>query len=253
MLLIYAIVNNGRVIAINGMFTTRAYQNEALRLVIQEANKVAKEMNLPEALPITEDSLIHVYIGPFGYNYQLRGLGNITTSNYWYHIKRDYKFSDLTIANIDAHCREYAMTYQWPVKRFDTNAPYKLAAQWLASAHMDVQTLNQDFDVRVALDPYWNDVKMGELPKRKFTPIYIVSWLTKGKPHYSAGSGASVELFLPTKTLLSLSVEDPKYILRPPIVFTNLAALFPGKATITTNKPGKVIVIDGSELPAKKR
>jgi hypothetical protein len=88
---------------------------------------------------------------------------------------------------------------------------------------------------------------MGELPKRKFTPIYIVSWLPKDKPPFSAGGVASVELFSPTKTLLSLSVDDPKYILRPPIVFTNLAALFPGKGEIKTNKPGKVIVIDGSK------
>ena len=139
------------------------------------------------------------------------------------------------------------MKYQWPVARFDTNAPYQLATQWLAAAHMDVDALNRDYDVRVAVDGYWNNVSMGELPKRRFTPLYIVSWLVKGKPHYSAGGGASVELFLPTKTLLSLSVEDPKYILRPPIAFTNLAALFPGKAEIKTNLPGKVIVIDGSK------
>jgi hypothetical protein len=39
---------------------------------------------------------------------------------------------------------------------------------------------------------------------------------------------------LPTKTLLSVSVEDPKYIMRSPLVFTNVAALFPGEAGITT-------------------
>lgn len=114
---------------------------------------------------------------------------------------------------------------------------------------MDVKGLNRDFDVNVAIDPYWNNVWMGELPKQRFTPIYVVSWLTKGKPHYSAGGGASVELFLPTKTLLSLRVEDSKYILRPPLVVTNLAELFPGKAKITINKPGKIVVIDGSKWP----
>lgn len=103
---------NGRVVFIDGMFTTQAYQAEALRLVIQEANKVATEMKLPETLPITEASLTHAYIGPFGFNYEMKGLGNVTTSNYWYNIRRDYRFSDLTIANIDDHCREYAMTYR---------------------------------------------------------------------------------------------------------------------------------------------
>lgn len=240
---------NGRVVSIDGAFTTEAYHNEALRLVIQEANKVVKELNLSEAVPITEASLIHAYIGPFGYNYQLNAIGNVKTSNYWYFVKRGNKFSDVTIANIDDRCREYAEQYQWPVKGYDTNTPYQLATQWLTAAHMDVQSLNRDYDVRVSVDGYWNNVEMGEVPKRKFTPIYIVSWLTKGQPYYSAGGGASVELFLPTKTLLSLSVEDTKYILRPPIVFTNLAALLPGNATITTNKPGKVIVIEGSKWP----
>lgn len=239
---------NGRVILIDGMFTTRKYQDEAFGLVLREANVVAKELNLPEPLPITEADLAHAYIGPFGYSYQLGAIGNIKTTNYWYFVKRGNKFSDLTIANIDNLCREYATEYQWPIKRFDTNAPYQLATQWLAAVRMDVQSLNRDFDVRVAINGYWNNVNMGELPKRKFTPIYIVSWLTKGKPHYSAGGGASVELFLPTKTLLSLSVEDSKYILRRPIEFTNLADLFPGKATITTNYPSKPTIIDGSSI-----
>ena len=240
---------NGRVIAIDDMFTTQAYRQETLRLVIEEANKVAKEMKLTEALPITKDSLIQAYIGPFGLNYQLKALGNIKTTNYWYFVKRGNKFSDVTVANIDDRCREYAINYQWPIKWFDTNAAYQLATQWLEAAHMDVQGLNRDYDVRVAVDGYWNNVRMGELPKRKFTPLYIVSWLVKGKPHYSAGGGASVELFLPTKTLLSLSVEDPKYISRTPLVFTNLAALFPGRAEIKTNYPSKTIIIDGSKWP----
>lgn len=36
------------------MFTTKAYHDEALRLVLQEANRVAAELRLPEKLPITE-------------------------------------------------------------------------------------------------------------------------------------------------------------------------------------------------------
>lgn len=230
---------NGRVIYIDGMFTTKAYQQEAFRLIIEEANKVAMELHLPETLPITKTNITRAYIGPFGYNYQLKGLGSVDTLNYSYGVEKGYKFSDLTITKIDDRCREYAVKYQWPLNRLDTNAAFQLATQWLAAAHMDVQGLNRGYDVRVALDGYWNNVKMGELPKRKFTPLYIISWLVKGKPPYSAGGGASVELFLPTKTLLSLSVNDPKYILRPPLAFTNLAALFPGKATITTNWPVK--------------
>jgi hypothetical protein len=50
---------------------------------------------------------------------------------------------------------------------------------------------------------------------------------------------ARAQLFLPTKTLLQLTVDDVKYIARQPVVFTNLAALFPGQATIRTNWPVK--------------
>jgi hypothetical protein len=238
---------NGNVVSIDGTFTTKAYQKEALRLLIEEANKVARDLQLPETLPITETNLTHAYIGPFGFNYQLRSVGNITTSKYWYVVKRDYKFSDLTVVNIDDRCREYASHYQWPLRKLDTNAPYQLAIQWLSAAHMDVQGLNQDDRVSVALDPYWNGVKMGELSKRRFTPIYIVSWLPRDKTAHPLRAVASVEMFLPTKTLLDLDVENSKYILRPPLVFTNLAVLFPGTAKVTTNFPSKPIVIDGSQ------
>ncbi len=238
---------NGKVIYIEGAFTTKAYQNEALRLVIQDANKVARELQLPEVLPITESNLTHVYIGPFGFSYQLQAVGNITTSNYWYFVKRGNKFSDLTVAEIDNRCRDYMAHYRWAISKLDTNAAYQLATQWLSKAYMDVQGLNRDYNVRITLDPYWNGVKMGQMPKRTFTPIYIVSWLPRRQEADSDGAVASVELFLPKQTLLSLSVDNPKYILRPPLVFTNFATLFPGKGMVITNRPSKPIIIDGSD------
>lgn len=38
-------------------FTTQAYQREALRLVLAEANVIAKQLNLSERLPIKEEDL----------------------------------------------------------------------------------------------------------------------------------------------------------------------------------------------------
>jgi len=84
--------------------------------------------------------------------------------------------------------------------------------------------------------------------RTKISPIYYVSWLSKGKVQPSAGSLASVELYLPTKTLLQLNVYDSKYILRPPLMFTNLEALFPGNGKITTYHPSKPKIIDGSSF-----
>jgi hypothetical protein len=237
---------NGRVVFINTMFTTRAFQQEGLKLVTEEANRAAAELNLPEVIPITESNIVQAFISPFGFTYETRMLGNITTSNYCYGVERDYKFNQVTITEIDNHCRQYAEKYQWPLSRLDTNAAFQLATQWLSAVHTDVQKLNRDCVVHVVLDPYWNDVKLGQLPKDKFTPIYYLWWSPKGSKGVSDFTGASVELFLPTKTLLSLSVKDPKYVLRPPVVFTNLAALFPGKGIITTNSQTEPIVVPGT-------
>jgi hypothetical protein len=56
-------------------------------------------------------------------------------------------------------------------------------------------------------------------PAGKFVPVYDVGW-SRGE----AGV-ASVRVFTPTKQLLQLRVEDPNYIMRSPLVFTNLADL----------------------------
>lgn len=232
---------HSNVVYINYIFTSAAYQEYACSLLLKEANTVAQELQLPETLPITKSNLVGGYVSPFGFAYAFKMAGNISTTNYSYGVEEADKFSDLFITKIDDRCRDYMEKYQWPINRLDTNAAYHLATQWLAAVHMDVNALNRDFDVRIDVDPSWNDVSMGQLPAQKFTPIYIVSWLMKDKPLYSAGGGAYVELFLPTKTLLTLKVDDAKYILRQPLVFTNLAALFPGKAAITvvTNWPTK--------------
>ncbi len=228
---------DGSVLFIEPLLTTREFQNEALRLVLGEANNVAKELQLPESLPITKTNLTHLFISGFGFMRLSKAVGNVTTSNYWYFVSRGYKFSQLTIANYDARCIEFEKKYQWPVSRVDTNAAYQLATQWLAAVHMDVRGLNRDCTPHIALSPYWNGVKLGEVPRGMFTPMYYLWWTPKGGK--AETGGAFVELLLPTKTLLQLGVDDPRYILRKPLVFTNLAALFPGKATITTNWPVK--------------
>jgi hypothetical protein len=247
----HAVDTNGNVFYVDPMFTTPAFQEEGLRFVLEEANRVARDLRLPEQLPITKSNLTHAFIAPFGYTYIRKRLGNITTSNYSYNVGQDFKFSDLTVAKYDETCKKYYEKYQWPIRRLDTNAPYLLATQWLAAVRMDVEGLNRDCDVHVGVDPYWNGVELGELPKNKFTPLYFVWWTPRSVSKSKTGA-AQVELFLPTKTLIQLNVYDAKYILRPPLVFTNLEALFPGQAKITTNYPSKPIIIDGSKWPTDK-
>jgi hypothetical protein len=92
--------------------------------------------------------------------------------------------------------------------QMDTNAPFRLAIEWLSALSIDVEALKRDCSLRVhAFTP---EGKKGE----HFVPLYWVYWtrIPEGR-----GSVASVELFLPTKTLLQLRVEESKYILRKPL------------------------------------
>jgi hypothetical protein len=155
---------NGNIFYLDISFTSIRYQKYACDFLLKEANVVAQELKLNEDCPITTSNLVGGYIPPFGFAYAYRRLGNISTSNYVYGVECDFKLSDVTITKIDDRCRDYKQKYQWPLNLFNTNAPYQLATQWLEAVHMDVARLNQDYEVHVDLDPYWNDVQMGELP-----------------------------------------------------------------------------------------
>ena len=79
--------------------------------------------------------------------------------------------------------------------------------------------------MHAAPDPRWNRFRWNTpFTNATFTPIYSVYWIPRQTTNQSFVA-ASVELFAPDKTLLNLSVEDPKYILRQPLHFTNLDEL----------------------------
>ena len=206
-------------------FTTRAYQAEAFRLVLQEANQVAKELELPEKLPITVSNTVYAFITPFGDAYANKRLGNITTRHYSYGVEQGYKFSELCIMDLDKLCFGYRESYQLPREEFDTNSAYCLATQWLAAVHVDVEALNRECQVEVEVNPFWNRIKRGGKLRETFVPIYDVHWLSPKNIAEKVGDIVMVEMFTPTKTLLQLSVQDPKYVLRPSLVVTNLAYL----------------------------
>lgn len=203
------------------MFTTKAYHDEAFRLVLQEANRVATQLRLPEKLPITEADLAGRYINAFGYAHVRKAIGNVTTRSYTYYVSQGNKFSYLEGTHQAEDCRRYQQAYTWPLSRMDANEAYQLASQWMAAAGMDVVALNRDC-VAVARP----DTDYVHPPQGKFVPVYYVFWRKR-----SSGAGrvadvpANVRVFTPTKTLLQLRVEDSKYILRPPLVVANLGYL----------------------------
>ena len=207
-------------------FTTPAYRKEALRLVIEEANQVAQELNLPEQLPITKTNLIEAHIAPP--RMAKIGIGNITTSNYVYYISVGDKFSFLVRTHLEAEYSQLQKQYLWPMSRMDTNAAYQLATQFLAAVSMDVKALNRDCDLTIrAFTP---EGKNGS----HFVPVYWVSWGKDGKPI------ASVELFEPTKTIRQMHVNKSEYILRKPLEITNLDYLLSQtNAPVETNVPAK--------------
>jgi hypothetical protein len=196
------------------MFTTKAYQSEALRLVLQEVNRVAEQLQLPEQLPITETNVIKAFINPFGYAYAKKAVGNVTTRRYAYYVSQGNMLSYIESPHQDQECRRFQASHTWPISRMDTNQAYQLATQWLTAASMNVEALNRDCSVTVELDKAYVHPPAG-----KFVPVYNVCW-SKGKQGV-----ASVRAFTPTKQLLQLRVEDPNYIMRSPLVFTNLADL----------------------------
>ena len=199
------------------VFTTKAYQAEALRLVIQEANVVAKQLALPEELPITKSNIIKAFISPFTDAYTDGAIGTVTTRNYWYFISQGNKFSGLTTLNQGADCRRFQELYTWPLSRLDTNQACALALDFLSAASMDVQAIKRDCKMVVGLDTGYVHPPAGT-----FVPVYYIYWKPLDNHDTSV---ASVRLCTPTKTILQLKVRDPKYILRPPLVFTNLDVL----------------------------
>ncbi|HEX3628781.1 MAG TPA: hypothetical protein VH280_25500 [Verrucomicrobiae bacterium] len=221
---------NGNVEWIDQDYTSEKYQTAAFKLVLQEANQVAEELQLPESLPITESNIVEAFIPPFGYDYMERRIGNVTTTNYTYYISRADKFSFLDDMHQSDEWKKYKSLYTWPVARMETNAAYVLATQWLGAVSMDVNGLNRDCQLTVELDSSFHSAP-GD-----FVPVYFVYWKRRD---LQMGATATVRVCVPAKRLLELRVEDERYILRKPIVVENLDLLLPGPTVIMTNYPSK--------------
>lgn len=88
-------------------FTTEAYRREALKRLITEANLVAKQLQLPEELPITESNIVAAFVSPFGYAYAKGAIGTVTTKNYAYYVSNGNKFCFLESSHQEVLCRQF--------------------------------------------------------------------------------------------------------------------------------------------------
>lgn len=193
---------------------TPAYRTAALRLIVADANRVARELHLAEYLPIEETHLVASYITPPNLVERLGAIGNVTSTNYTYYFSVGRKFSFLTRTGSERDYVKLCNQCLLPMSRMDTNSAYRLAVAWLAEASMDVQALNKDCDVHIlAFTPQGDN-------GRYFVPVYWVYWVPVGGQSY--GSVASVELFEPTHSLRQLRVEKSEYIRRKPLEIEKL-------------------------------
>jgi hypothetical protein len=198
-------------------YTTKAYSHAAFSLVVQEVNQVAKDMKLESDLPLGPSNVVRCFISPYGFAQARGAIGTVTTRKFTYSISHGRKFSYIEGNNQFGDCRKYQSLYTWPTNRIDLDEAYRQATNWLALASMDVKSLNRDCKCSVSIETNYI-----ASPRGMFVPVYWVDWT---KPNQSFGDVASVRLFTPTNALLHLRVEDPTYVLRPPLAFTNLPAL----------------------------
>jgi hypothetical protein len=203
-------------------FTTKAYRDEALQMLLKEANDVAKTLNLSEQLPITTTNLIGVFIGPPA----LVALGSIATSNYVYCASIGRTFSGFDQKNRAETFDRAKTEYNWPIDRMNTNRAFQIATQIMGTAGIDVASLNRDCSLEITVS------RPERAQGTHFVPNYWVTWRKPGKV------AANMEFIEPTRTIRQLHVWDNKYILRQPLSFTNLASLLDQtNAPPMTNEP----------------
>lgn len=202
-----------------GPYTTEAYNREALRLVLAEANAVAAQLGLEESLPITERDLTFKHISPYSFTLMWpHGIGAVHTKRYSYGAAKERKLCYVESLNQDKQCFDYKDRLRIPRSQMNTNAAFQLAREWLVRFGADVDRLDRECQLRVELEQLINSPR-----SKTITPVYYVSWVPKeGKERTSL---ASVRLFLPDRKLMALRMEDQKYNLRAELRFTNLSSL----------------------------
>ena len=198
-------------------YTTRAYKEAALDVLLQEVNRVAHDMQLPEKLPIERADLVETHVAAPFWSEHVGGFGSITTRNYDYSASVGNKLSYIVRNLGPSDQREQAYNnslkarYLAPINQMDTNAAHAMATQFLASAGVDVLALERDYRKEILA---W---EVGD----KFVPVYSIRWhqpydITSGPP-----APAFVQLLAPERRLLQMHVESEKHLRRKRLVVPN--------------------------------
>ncbi len=194
------------------IFTNR---DEAVELMINDANRIASALHLAEKLPITTSDLTGVFVYPSHLRNPRKAIGRVDTVKYDYCFSYDSKFCFLLGKHQEDNMRQLRQQFTlWPIDRLreSNQGAYLVATQLLDAISMDVKGLNRDCKLHIR--PMETE---GAGRSARFLPLYDIYWTRKSQ----VGSVASVRLFYPTKTLLQLCVDDPKYNHWQPLRFTN--------------------------------
>jgi hypothetical protein len=206
-------------------FTTEAYREAALKVLLEDANQIAGDLRLPEKRPIETKDLAEVWMNTPAWSDRAGMFGSIATSNYHYFAAQGNRISSVVrnFGKDDVRRRAYIddvrRRHLTPKARMNTNAAYTLARQWLAAARIDVNGLERDSTVTIKA------LELGDT----FVPLYQVSWrqpyADRVQVNTSGGDGwasvASVEFVEPEQLLLQMHVENPLYIKRKRLAVMN--------------------------------
>ena len=184
------------------IFTNR---DEAVELMINDANRIASALHLAEKLPITTSDLTGVFVYPSHLRNPRKAIGRVDTVNMIIAFRMILKFCFLLGKHQEDTVLNYASNLHCGLSTDCGKATRERI--WSQSINldaisMDVKGLNRDCKLHIR--PMETE---GAGRSARFLPLYDIYWTRKSQ----VGSVASVRLFYPTKTLLQLCVDDPKY------------------------------------------
>ncbi len=196
--------------------TTKAYQEAALEVLLAEANQIARELELPERLPIKRSDLREARINTPYWAEHARQFGFVSTSNYYYYANVgnrlgwvDPNFGPDEVRR-PVFMESVRKRFLRPKAQMDTNAAYAMATQWLAKVGADVPALERDAE-RV-------DISAREIGGN-FVPVYLVRWQKLAQFRGDSSppkleSVASIQFVAPERRILQMRVNQAKYIRR---------------------------------------
>jgi hypothetical protein len=191
-----------------------AYRVAALAALKREADDLIRELGINEPSPLSDSNIVEAFIAPE--LFQTEVVGSLRTKNFsfsaskkrrlcyierWYTAEKKQEFSE-----------SLRTEYTLPIVYLNTNAALKSSLDWLGKAEMDAKGIQRDGQPVVH---YWH------IGNSQFVPLYRVFWYPKDRPIVEGDEIAKVSFFSPSNLLLTLRVEDERYIKRPPLTVAN--------------------------------